>query len=535
MDGNNMWQQEINQPNRPVQEQMNPYPGQEQSTYLYYQPAGNPMTAQAIPMDAGKKKIGGKGPVIAIVLIVLALLLGGGALLLYQFMFNTPEARLMKGIANFAQEMSAYGVDWQEEIGLTELIQNMQEKNCSSIEAKLNATLPELETIGIDYLQNYDGNNQLMEAELAFSFFNIKLLEAKLAADEEYLYVSVPDIVDEWYSLHTETLGADYQGSIWEEVTGMTLPEEYGFSVFEERLPLTQAENTEFQEKWEELIEEYIPRFAENSTIEDSGDAVEIERDGKTIRCEGVLVTIEKEVINDFSEEFFELYEAYSEEEGITFSGEVKTDVKLCFYMDNKNRIVNISTPEKIKFSDSKLEAIEFSLIFSGVENVFDEISGNGEIEVTDEVGEDIAFEIEHSAETTDSTLEEEWILTMEGESGKEVVIEYTSAIDLEDLEMEGTLVNTSGDAVLELSYKGACTDVEKGESLTVEIDEFLVIHNDKEMYKMTGSIDLGMLEEEIEMPDDAVDLMGITEGGVMDIVTGFKDYVEKYEKWLYY
>ena len=123
----------------------------------------------------------------------------------------------------------------------------------------------------------------------------------------------------------------------------------------------------------------------------------------------------------------------------------------------------------------------------------------------------------------------------MEGESGKEVVIEYTSALDLEDLEMEGTLANTSGNAVLELSYKGACTDVEKGESLTFEIDEFLVTFNDKEMYKMTGSIGMGILEEEIEMPDDAVDLMGITEGGVMDIMTGLNDYIDQYEELLYY
>lgn len=521
MDGNNMWQQEVNQESQPAQGQMN----------YYYQPAGNPLTAQVVPTDASKKKKGGKGPVIVIVLIVLALLLGGGAFCLYQFVFNTPEARLVKGIANFAQEMSAYGLDWKEEIGLTELVQNMQEENSSSIEFKLNATLPETETLGIDYQQNYDGKNQLMEAELAFSFFNIKLLEAELAADEDHLYVSVPDIVEEWYYLNTETIGADYQDSVWKEMTGMELPANYGFSVFEE----LGEEDSVQQDKLEELIAEYTTAFAEGATIEDSGNVVEIERDGKTIRCEGVLVTIEKEVINDFLEEFFELCEAYYEEEGITFSGEVKKDVKLCFYMDNKNRIVNISTPEKIKFSDSNLESIGFSLVFSGTENVFSEISGNGEIEVTEAVGEDIAFEIEHSAETTDSTLEDEWILTMEGESGKEVVIEYTSALDLEDLEMEGTLANTSGNAVLELSYKGACTDVEEGESLTFEIDEFLVTFNDKEMYKMTGSIGMGILEEEIEMPDDAVDLMGITEGGVMDIMTGFNDYIDQYEELLYY
>ena len=61
MDGNTMWHQGVNQG--------------------YQQPA-----------DAGNKKKGGKGPVIAIVLILVALLLGAGAFCLYQFVFNTPDA-----------------------------------------------------------------------------------------------------------------------------------------------------------------------------------------------------------------------------------------------------------------------------------------------------------------------------------------------------------------------------------------------------------------------------------------------------------
>ncbi len=521
MDGNNMWQQGVNQEGQPVQ-------GQE---YVYYQPASNPITAQGVPGDAGKKKKGGKGPVIAIVLILVALLLGAGGFCLYQFVFNTPEARLAKGIANLTQEMAAYGTGWQEETGLAELMQNMQEENSSSVEFKLNATMPETETLGIDYQQNYDGKNQLMEAELAFSFFNIKLLEAELAADEEHLYVSVPDIVEEWYCLNTETIGVDYQDSVWKEILGMELPEDYGFSVFEE----LGEEDAALQEDMEELMEEYATKFAEGATIEDSGNVVEIKRDGKTVRCEGVCVTVEKEVINDFLEDFFALYEEYYGEEAIAFSIEVKKDVKLCFYMDNKNRIVNISTPEKMKFSGSDLEAIGFSLVFSGTENVLDEISGNGEIEVAEALGEDVAFEIERTAKNSDSMLEEEWVLTMEGESGHEVVMEYTSAMDLEDLTVEGCLKNSSNGAVLELSYEVACSDVEKGESLTFDIDEFLVTLNDKEMYKMTGSIGMGVLEEEIKMPEDAVDFMSMTEAEFMDIVTGLNDYVEQFEELLYY
>lgn len=500
MDGNTMWQQGANQ-------------GYQQ------------------PVEDGNKKKSGKGPVIAIVLILLALLLGAGGFCIYHFVFNTPEARLAKGIASFTQDMSVYGAAWQEETGLSELMQNMQEEDSSSVDLKLNVTLPESETVGIDYLQHFDGKNQLMEAELAFSYFNIKFLEVELAAEKENLYVSVPDIVENWYCLNTETIGKDYKDSMWEDITGMELPEDYSLSMFED----FNEDGSKMQEAWEELIEEYAPEFAESATIEDSGNVVEIKRDGKTVRCEGVLVTIEKEVLNDFLEEFFELCEEYYKEEGITFSGEVKKDVKLCFYMDNKNRIVNISTPEKIKFSDSNLEAIGFSLVFSGTENVFDEISGNGEIEVTEEVGEDIAFEIEHTAENADSTMEDEWILTMEGESGKEVVIEYTSTMDLEELEFEGSLVCTSGDAVLEMSYQGACSDVEKGESLTFELDELLVTLNDKEMYKMNGNFIMSILEKEIEIPDEAIDIMDMSEGDFLDIITGIKDYIKKYEDLLDY
>lgn len=517
MDANNMWQQ--NQP------------AQEQNAYQYYQPASNMMGTQSIPADAGNKKKSGKGPVIAIVLILLVLLLGVGGFCLYQFVFNTPEARLAKGLATFAQDLSACGSCWQETAGLTELMQNMEEENNSTMDVKLDITLPEMETIGVDFYQNFDGENRRLDAELALSFFNVKLLEAELAADSEKLYVSVPDIVDKWYSLNTETLGADYQGSIWEEILGMNVPEDYKLSLFPGEI---EGNDAALQEELKELTEEYTPKFAEHATIEDSDNVVEIKRDGKTIRCEGVRVTIEKEVLNDFLEDFFALYEEYYGGEDIDLSGELKSDVELCFYMDNKNRIVNISTPKKIKFTDSNLEAIGFSLVFSGTENTLDEISGNGEIEVTEVIGEDIGFEIERSTESTDSTFEDEWIITMEGESENEVVMELTSAMDLDDLSFECNLVTESGDAMVELVWQGAYTDVEQGESVTVEIDKISVAMNGEEMFKITGSIAMGILEEKIEIPEDAADLMGLTDDELLEVITGFSDYISKYEEFLY-
>lgn len=524
-----------NRENQPMQQ--NPYvqPAQDWSAYQYSQPANNPMFATGVPTDGSKKKKGGIGKIIALIVVMVVLLLGVGGFCLYQFVFNIPEARLAKGLAIFAQEMATYGAGGASETGIEELVQNMQEDNASTIDIRMNVTLPEVDTIGVDYLQKFDGENQLMQAEFALSFFNIKLLEAGMAADAEKLYVSVPDIADEWYYLNTQTLGADYQSSMWKEVLGMEVAEDYSFSLFEEEAEADVAVSDEgtvvLQEEWLALIEEYTPRFAEGATIEDSGNVVEIERDGKTVRCEGVRVIIEKEVLNDFLKDFFELYEEYYEED-IAFEGELKSDVELCFYMDSKNRIVNISTPEKIKFADSDVESIGFSLVFSGEEHALDEISGNGKMEIFDET---LTFEVERNAETKGSVLEDEWKLLMDGESGGEVSMEWTYAIDWEDLECESNLTVESDSAKLENILVGACSDIDSGESMTVEIEEFSILENGKEMVKISGSIEVGVLEEEIAMPSEATDLMGMNEEELINIIMNATDYIMKYEDYLNY
>ena len=249
------------------------------------------------------------GLIIAIVIPAVVLIMGIGAFCLYHFVFHTPEVRLAKGLAAFSQDIQNCGSGWRKEVGLEELMQNIREENTSSTELKLDVTLPETETLGIDSILHYDGQNRQMEAELALSFFNIKLLEAELAADAEKLYVSVPEITEEWYSLNTQTLGADYQDSFWAEMVEFSLPEDFGFSVFDEKVISMGEDTAKLQEEWIGLIEEYASSFAQHATIEDMGDKIEIKRAGKTIRCGGVFVMIEKDVFNDFLSDFCELYD----------------------------------------------------------------------------------------------------------------------------------------------------------------------------------------------------------------------------------
>ena len=501
MDGNNVWQ--------------------------YAQPVNNPMEMQ--PSDGGRKKKGGKGKIVAAILVVAVLLFGVGGFCFYQFVFHTPEARLARGLAILAKEMSTYGAEMQEMTAIKDLMQNIQQDNASDIDMKLDVTLPKMDTIGMDYKQKYDGKNKLMEAEFAFSFFNIPLLGGELAADSEKLYVSLPDIFDDWYYLNTETLGADYQGSVWEEYLGLEVAEDYQLSLFDAEageIEEIREEDETLQTEWKALIEEYTPRFAESVTIEDSGNVVEIERDNKTVRCEGVCVTIEKEVLNDFFEDFFELYEKHYDTKYVGVLGELKSDVKICFYMDNKNRIVNISTPEKIKFENCAVESIGFSFVFSGTERTMDKISGNGKIEVA---GESFKFELEREAEADDKVREEEWNFKMANEAGKEVALKFTCKMDLKELEYECNMEMNAGEELIGMALEGAFSNIEEGKSMTLEIDEFSLLENEKEMVKISGSIKVGVLEEKIDIPSEATDLMGMTKHEFLDVIMGLVDYTSQF------
>lgn len=493
--------------------------------------------------DGGKKK--GKGALIAVIAVLVILLLTVAGILIYKMFGGNPKAKLTKGLNNLAKELDSYGNPLEDEIDFATITQKMLTE-AYTMDIKLDVSVPDsdsmMDTIGVDITSNCDVTNKLMEAEMKASIANIELLKMNMTADDNMLYVSLPDFLKDTYAVNMETLGKDYNASAWTGILGMEVDESLSYDLFAEAKK-AEVDNT--------LLADEIAEIVETMTVEDSGNVVEIERDGKTIRCDGVKATLNKDALNAFLDALCEaildsdymqtalkqqmilkqsmdvgymdeaeMEDMLREEFRESFSVRFDSDVELCFYMDGKNRIVNIATPSKIKLKDSMVTSVGFSLVFSGTDRVLDNVSGTVKMS-SDE--REVRMEIERTAKLTKDAYENDFALELSNDAGASMGLKYSADWDLEDKSYKMVLdMEEEESDSLSFMIKGDFTDIEKGKSVTMNIGELSLAKNDVKLLSISGSLSCEPFDGEIKAPKDAVDLFGMSETEIKDAISEF-------------
>ena len=522
------------QPQQPVQ----PVYAQPQQPVqpVYAQPPVPPTTpAQPVhgavpPADGngGKKK--GKGGLIAIIIVIVVLLLAAAGVLAYKLFGTSPEKKLTQGIINLQAEMTANASPVSEQLGAEEIIRLLDEKPVT-MDMSLNVSIPSLETtldtVGIDYTVNYDLNNKLMDAQMKLSAMNMDLVGMDMAASGNTLYLSLPGLLTNSYFINTDTFGKDFNASPWTSLLDMPLDESLSFQLFN-----TDAASDDTDSN---LFAEEIANIMATMKVEDSGTAVEIERDGKTVKCNGVKVTLEADALNElldaFEKEFGQadsvndMLSDYGIDEEFMrssssdlYKARVKNDVELYVYLDSKNRITNVATASKIRLKDSALTGISFSLVFSGSENVLDQISGTVKLETE---GNSAKIEVKRSAQQDASQTKSKLTLTFSGDNTDgQAVFTYTDKWDLDNMEFAKEFVISSDTEDVSLVLKGAFSDVQKGESFKLTIGEFALSSNGTDLVSASGEFSMAPYDGTIEVPENAVDLLAMSESDFEDMVT---------------
>ena len=520
------------QPQQPVQ----PVYAQPQQPMQPAQPPVPPTTpAQPVygavpPADGngGKKK--GKGGLIAIIIVIVVLLLAAAGVLAYKLLGTSPEKKLTQGIINLQVEMTANASPVSEQLGAEEIIRLLDEKPVT-MDMSLNVSIPSLETtldtVGIDYTVNYDLNNKLMDAQMKLSAMNMDLVGMDMAASGNTLYLSLPGLLTNSYFINTDTFGKDFNASPWTSLLDVPLDESLSFQLFN-----TDAASDDTDSN---LFAEEIANIMATMKVEDSGTAVEIERDGKTVKCNGVKVTleadalnelldaIEKEMgqadsVNDMLSDYGIDEEFMSSSSSDLYKARVKNDVELYVYLDSKNRITNVATASKIRLKDSALTGISFSLVFSGSENVLDQISGTVKLETE---GNSAKIEVKRSAQQDASQTKSKLTLTFSGDNTDgQAVFTYTNKWDLDNMEFDKEFVISSDTEDVSLVLKGAFSDVQKGESFKLTIGEFTLSSNGTDLVSASGEFSMAPYDGTIEVPENAVDLFAMSESDFEDMVT---------------
>lgn len=522
------------------------------------------------PHLAGKNKKSKKGLVIGIITAAAFMVTAIAGFAVYKLVFDTPRARLAKGFANLAEEMGAYRGWLADKLDYAALTERYYTEPYS-VEMRMNITNPNLEstidTVGFDISEHMDYPGRKLDAGFSISLWNAPLFSGSVTVDDDTLYVSLPTFVKDTYSFNLDSLGKDFNRSAWSRLLNMHAEENLSLDVFA-KTEDTQSSDM-LSEEYREIILNDWKELVKSAVIEDGITPIEIERDGKTIRCSGIKVVLKKEALNLLLEDVKDgfLDSPYMEEmierlladndlllegsedadndlilEGSEdaekeirenleewFSLAVEEDFEIYFHLDSKNRIVGISMWDQAAVESEWLDAFGFSFVFSGTKHTPDEISGS--LELVSE-GETMAFSIERSVWADEVFFENEVNVMLDFEDDVNypaIMFKYESEWDWEEDEFRYLIGVSDGDNEFALKMKGAFTDIVKGERFTLNIGQLSFLADDEEMLKVAGTYSMEPFSGEIKTPESAIELFRMTEMEIGRFVIEVDESINKF------
>lgn len=484
---------------------------------------------------------------------VLILVIAGG--LLYRFVFHTPLARLTKGLTKMAKELQDYENPVAEEIDFAQIITGR--KDAAAIDLRLNVGLPQVDglpTIGLDFENSYDYNAKNLQADLCFSVYNADLFRTRMTVIEDILYLQIPHVFADAYSINLSSLGKDYNNSIWADLTGIQLDEDFSYDFFAHSETGTDSDIAKLKEELREVLREDLAEIWEDIRIEESGNTQKIVRNGETVTCQAITVTLDKddleELIEDMSHALFKsdyvegiLAKIIASDGDSTGSYgvrkiltgilaeqmhlELEDDIQLCFYLDNKDRILAIETYDTIAVKNSKIDNIGFSFAFTGRERTLDHITGQILFELN---GHEFIIEIEQEAEVTKDLYEKTLLACVRTDGAeKQAEIEYVSSWDIEEKEFDLELLFDVPFHTLHMNAKGAFRDIQKGEAFTLELGKYHLAVDGDILMTLSGSLQFGPFEGGITAPKGAKEFLKLSQWEIYQMAAELSEIF----KWL--
>lgn len=538
---------------------------------LQQQPGVNPYAPQptmqgtswdgyVAPHLAGKNKKSKKGLVIGIIIAAAVLVTSIGGFIFYKLVLDTPRVRLARGFANMAREMAAYDNKLADKMAYGDIKDRACEEPYSE-EMHLNISSPDfdstIDTIGFDVLMNVDIPNAKMNGGFEVSIWNAELLSGNMAADEDMFYISIPTFTEDTYFFDAANFGKKFNESEWSRMLNQELEEDFSFDVFDEvfddrtsEVIAEEYKNTILAD-WKEMIR--------SATIEDSRRTVEIERNGKTLRCGAIKVVLEKEDVNllleDIKDGFLagsymeKLIDSLMEENNTSygyypetekeiresiekmFTIEVEEDPEIYFYLDGKNRIVSIEMSEMLELESELFDAVGFKFDFLGSKRTLDEISGVLELESE---GETVEVVVERNAWRNETLYEDEINVTMkfpDDDFYSDITLQFELEWDVQEDEFKALIEAGDKYSGFAIKLKGYYTDIVKGERFTLNIGQFSIILNDEEVLRGAGTYSMAPFDGEIEIPQNAIDAFRMDESEIQKLaIEIFTSISELYE-----
>lgn len=498
-----------------------------------------------------QKPNNGKAGIIIGVIAALAavLVIGIAAVAIKGAGSKDPEDMFKAGMENISTEMIGYTASIAEKIDFKSLAQRNSEQPLH-LNIDLSLTMPDVEelenvNIEIDGVSSSEDRQGQFNVKAGMSGFSMSIADVML--DDDLIYLSVPLLSDEVYSIDLTTLAEDYNNSAWRDIIGgETISDDYSLELFD------------MQSEEAELAKALIHRCEELKGTVQYGRLKEkkkLEAGGKTIECSGIMLTVAKDDINAFIEnskndimqsdyylntiknavsaydEYDYSYEDYKDEID-SFMDELlgmkfDEDVVINVYFDKEGHIRQIMS-DKTAMSDGP-DHCEFSIDFMGVDRTLDSTKAKFGFGTDD--GDGISIILDRMAEVTDEQYAQDISLgfydnDVDKSENTDAVIEFNIQNKwnyTDDSFDVGVSIVSDGEDIT-LKADGAFTDVVKGEGYTVELDDLALSFDGEDLLLMTGSVMTEPFDGKIEIPENAVDLFDMTQEDIYGLIYDLGD-----------
>lgn len=497
-----------------------------------------------------------KGVIIGVSVAVAVILVIAAALSAGFLLGNSPEKRLKRGMMNMVQEMRAYKSPVSEEIDIAALNERMNSEPTRT-DIDLSFTDPNasgsVKNIGIEVEALTDLRNKKAEYDIRVGTYGFNMEFGRLVAADNTLYISVPPVFrNEVYSLELTNLGRDFNGSAWSDLLDSKLPEDASYTLFDTGDAPGVLESIRTGEEFARLAKKYGESMKDATAytaISQKKDFLPDVQTEKTISCGGVRLSVEKDAYNEMMEnlkndilasDFYRDFLTGYLESAASYDGDMsglkadadalvegmlsmrlEQDYVVDFYMDGKGRIVNISTPADIAVSSTEtdIDAFAIDISFVGEERALDGIEGGLYVKLGGQV---LYLGLSRRADVTDGLYSENLSVMLQDDiHDHDITFRYWNNRNNTDRSYDLLMSVETADTFMELDADGGFSDIVKGEGYTFRVDNAVLNVDGDDMVIMSGTIRIGPADGDIEVPQNATNLLEMSALEIQSMVYG--------------
>lgn len=414
--------------------------------------------------------------------IVISVVLG--MLLLAGFgVYQHPAVKMLQGISKVKKEVERYRNPVLEELELVKLYQNRQDE-CYHDQISCSIKLPQIEsdsklldgfaldTISVNLENYYDNQQKRIQGTMNAGIGSFSLAEGKMTVLDDLAYFFMPELLEDAYYVNLETLGNDFNQSAFAEMTGMQMPQDFGFS------PFTNGSGKDWEE-FSQVVSQIAKHAAQLRSyvrLENTSEIMEIERNGETVKTKAVRLTVKEHAIQDmvnYASHVIKASSLYKNQlKEIIPDLEIEApsgDLSLLFFLDSRRTILAVKTESAITCKKGDMTAL---IQAAGTKNSYDGFH----VEIGKKTGQqDAQYTLDQTMKEEGSVRKTEMILTR----NQETVLVYQDAWDWNNksVQLKSRLGETTA-----VDMKAEIQNIVSGESFDLYIADLSYKNGDETM-----------------------------------------------------